>query len=150
MENFIRAYYDFWFGINEAYEQWAKKRGVTSNTLFVLYAVGERPEECTQRYICERLLLPKQTVNTILAGLEKKGLIFREMALEDKRNKLVRLTEAGEQYAKALLAELAEAEGAALAAMSDDQRQAFITTSEVFLKQLRGAFAWQQEAQKED
>ena len=150
MTDFIGAYYDFWFGVNEAYEQWAKKWGLTSNTLFVLYAIHERPQECTQRYICERLLLPKQTINTILAGLEKKGLIFREIALTDKRNKLVRLTGAGEQYTKILLKALAEAEGAALEAMSLEQRQAFITTSDLFLQQLRGAFARQQEAQKED
>lgn len=150
MEHFIRAYYDFWFGVNEAYEQWAKQRGLTSNTLFVLYAVAQRPEDCTQRYICEQLLLPKQTINTILAGLEQKGLIYREMAKEDKRNKLVRLTEAGKRYAEALLADLAEAEGQALAAMSASQRQAFITSSAVFLKELRGAFAREQKEQRED
>lgn len=144
MEKFIRAYYDFWFGVNEAYEQWAKQWGLHSNALFVLYTIHERPEDCTQRMICEQLLLPKQTINTILDGLEKKGLVFREPAKTDKRNKLVRLTESGQQYADELLKALAEAEGAALGAMNDSQRQAFIEGSQLFLQELRGAFAQQQ------
>ena len=144
MQNFIRAYYDFWFGVNEAYEQWAKQRGLTANALFVLYTIFEQPKDCTQRLICERLLLPKQTVNTILDGLEKKGLVYRRPAETDKRNKLVCFTEDGQAFAQRLLGELAEAEGAALGAMTVSQRQAFMESSEIFLHELRGAFARQQ------
>ena len=150
MEEFIRAYYDFWFGVNEAYEQWAKQQGLTANTLFVLYAIYERPEDCTQRVISERLLLPKQTVNTILDGLEKKGLLYREPSETDKRSKLVRLTAEGKAYADDLLGALAEAESAALAEMTEAQRQAFTSGSAVFLKQLRQSFAQQLTARKED
>lgn len=150
METFIQAYYDFWFGVNEAYEQWAKQQGLNSNALFVLYTIHEQQENCTQRMISERLLLPKQTINTILDGLEKKGLVSREPSETDKRNKLVRLTAAGKVYADTLLGALAAAEGAALAEMTETQRQAFTTGSAVFLKQLRRAFAQQLKEQKED
>ena len=144
MQEIIAAYYDFWFGMNEVYEQWAKKRGLTANGLFVLYAVHQQ-ESCTQRMICEQLLLPKQTVNTILDGFERKGYLYRAPSAEDKRSKRIVLTEAGQAYTDGILAELAQAETAALSAMTAAERQSFIRTSHLFLRQLRAAFAQSRE-----
>ena len=66
--------YENWFALNALYDKWAKAHGLTSNGLMTLYAIRIFPC-CTQRTICEALALPKQTVNTILDGMQKKGYI---------------------------------------------------------------------------
>lgn len=75
IQNTLRAYYDFWFSCNALYEKWAKRQGITVNTLFVIYTVNAYQETCNQRLICEKLMLPKQTVNTILEALPRKGIV---------------------------------------------------------------------------
>lgn len=42
----LSAYYDFWFSCNALYEKWAKRQGITVNTLFVIYTVDAYPERC--------------------------------------------------------------------------------------------------------
>ena len=101
----LSAYYDFWFSCNALYEKWAKRQGITVNTLFVIYTVDAYPERCNQRLICEKLMLPKQTVNTILEALTKKGIV------EEK----------------------------ALGAMTREEREDFIRTSQIMLARLEEA-----------
>lgn len=132
----IRNYYSFWFGINALYEAWAKKHGLTSNALFTLYIIHESPTHCTQRFICERLLLPKQTVNTILDSFEKKGYITKKVMSEDRRNKHVLLTESGMEYTDRLLAELYHFEEQALLSMAPENRAGMIENSHLFLNRL--------------
>jgi len=74
----IDEYYENWFRINRAYDRWAQRHGTSDNTLFALYTIsacGDRG--CTQRHICNEILLPKQTVSFILSKLEKQGLLRR-------------------------------------------------------------------------
>lgn len=136
----IKKYYDDYFSINALYESWAKARGLTSNTLFALYVIHEYPSQCTQRFICEKLLFPKQTVNTILDSFEKKGYIRKEVANDDKRTKYIRLTEEGQKYADGILADLLHFEEKALLNMAPDERASMINSNHAFLEQLTRAF----------
>ncbi|MBO5073654.1 MAG: MarR family transcriptional regulator [Eubacterium sp.] len=61
----------------------------------VLSAIHEGGNDCTQRKISQRWMIPKQTINMILKEFERKGLVELLPMQEDKRNKLIRLTPAG-------------------------------------------------------
>lgn len=135
----LSAYYDFWFGCNALYEKWAKRQGITVNTLFVIYMVDAYRQTCNQRLICEKLLLPKQTVSTILETLAKKGLVEKKADPQDKRNRRVVFTAAGEDYAGALLKKLNAFEEKALGAMPPEGREAFIRSSRLLLARLEEA-----------
>lgn len=134
------SYYDYWFGMSAFYESWAKKRGLTANGLFALYVIHENPIHCTQRLICEKLLLPKQTVNTMLESFEKKGYVLKKIDEEDRRNKHLILTAPGQSYTDELLTELLEFEERALRNMPPEQRTALLESSHLFLKQLLANF----------
>lgn len=112
----IHQYYEDWFTINDLYERWAKSKGLTFNALFTLHAIYTFPP-CTQRKICQVMMLPKQTVNTILDGFRKKGYLELEVSQLDKRSKIVSFTPTGKDYATALLQELEEMEMEALKRM---------------------------------
>lgn len=118
----IDTYYQSWFKINEIYHAWSRKHGIQDTTLFVLYVINESSTYCTQNNICNKLSLPKQTVSLILSELEKKGYILRESNPKDRRNKVVRFTETGEQYANDLLNKLKDSEIEAFSTMSQKQR----------------------------
>ena len=70
LQRIRHGYYDLWFGTNAVYERWAKSHGLNNDLLLTLYLLKEFPNDCTQHLICEKLMLPKQTVNSILSGLE--------------------------------------------------------------------------------
>ncbi len=97
------------------YSKCAKRHGLTTNELFVLDILWFAPEGCTQKEICERLSSNKQTVAAIITRFWKKGYIYFEEVMEDRRNKRIRLTEAGKEYAASIIPPAAEAENVAMA-----------------------------------
>ena len=119
VEEQITAWYNCWFRLRGAYQLWSDKEGITYNTLFVLYEINKHPEGCTQKQICDALVLSKQTVSAILKKLESDEYISRETHLKDKRNNQVCFTEKGSAYAKPILARMFELEKEAYASVEN-------------------------------
>lgn len=132
----IKSYYDYWFSINALYEKWAKKYGLTSNSLFVIYTINEYAGQCNQKFMCEKLLLPKQTVNTILDSIEKKGYIRKVIDEKDKRNKQIVFTDSGQLYADEILTKLYKFESEAFLRMEANSRIEMLKNSHLFLEKL--------------
>lgn len=106
----LNKLYAVWHECDYAYEEWAKLHGLSANGLFVLYAIHEGAEDCTQKKISLRWMIPKQTVNVILKDFKRKGFIELVPMQSDKRNKLIRFTESGKDYADGIISELRQAE----------------------------------------
>ncbi|WP_434509781.1 MarR family winged helix-turn-helix transcriptional regulator [Desulfitobacterium sp. AusDCA] len=124
----INTYYDFWFRINDIYRVWAQNHNTNETTVFILYVINTSTPYCTQNEIGNKLFLPKQTVSLALSGLEKKGYILREANPQDRRNKIVKFTEQGAQYANCILDELRTVELEAFSSIPQDQRMAILET----------------------
>lgn len=135
----IKNFYDVYWGTNSLYENWAKEYGLTINSLFTLYIIHEYPEQCTLRFLCEKLLFPKQTVNAILNSFERKGYLIRETAKDDRRSKIILLTPAGQQYADLLLSDLLDFEQEAFRHMSLEEREGLIRGNQAFYHNLKDA-----------
>ena len=84
----LQRFYALWKEGNAMYEEWAKKRGLSSNSVLVLYSLYELKENCTQKSISQKWSIPKQTINTILKEFSANGYIELLTDKEDKRNKL--------------------------------------------------------------
>lgn len=97
------------------YSKCAKRCSLTANELFVLDILWFAPEGCTQTEICERLSSNKQTIAAIITRFWKKGYVVYEEVMEDRRNKRIRFTEAGREYANKIIPPAAEAENLAMA-----------------------------------
>lgn len=124
----INTYYDFWFRINDIYRVWAQNRNTNETTVFILYVINTSTPYCTQNEIGNKLFLPKQTVSLALSGLEKKGYILREANPQDRRNKIVKFTEQGAQYANCILDELRTMELEAFSSIPQEERMAISET----------------------
>jgi DNA-binding MarR family transcriptional regulator len=140
INEYIKIYYESWFRINNSYNIWTQTRGINYNTLFVLYEVYNNSINCTQRSICDNLLLPKQTVSTILKKLEQQEYIYREINERDRRNKIVKLTVKGMEFASDILTELEKAEVEAYENLSEEERYVVTKGLHLFAKVIEKSF----------
>ncbi len=102
--------------VTSLYGKWAKKHGLNYNSLMVLYTMEDA--ECrTQKDICEKWMLPKTTVSTILADFRKKGYVVFTSESNDKREKTITLTKEGEVFSASVLTKLHDLEERALEKM---------------------------------
>ena len=70
-----------------------------------------------QKDIADIYGMPKQTVNTVIAELNKKGYIRLIPDEKDKRSKIIELTEEGVKYADSIVEPLLEYENKVLEKM---------------------------------
>lgn len=101
-----------------AYELYARKHGLTTKELFVLDIIWFAPDGCLQSDISERLSATKQTVSAIIKKFWKQGYISLTESETDRRNKIVRFTEAGMEYARKIIPPAANAEIDAMAELN--------------------------------
>lgn len=118
----------------ELYRTWAKRHGMSYNTMMTLYALGQS-RKCTQKQIADEWLIPKQTVNTIIKELERLGYIRFE-PLPGSKQKIVCLTEPGRAYADSCLHELYEMESRALRSLGQPLTDIFIECNLAFAERL--------------
>ena len=106
----LNRYYAVWQETNYVYTEWAKAHGISVSCLLALTAIDEGGEDCTQKKISQRWLIPKQTVNMILKDFERQKFVELLPMQGDKRNKRIQFTAAGRAYADTILPELRKAE----------------------------------------
>lgn len=111
--------------LDDVYRSAAKSCGISECAFWILYTLRVEEKSFTQAEICEFLIEPKQTVNSALKKLEAEGYLTLS-AGADQRSKRVCLTEKGEQFVKAHVDRVPEAEAAALGAMTAAERDALI------------------------
>lgn len=105
-----KRYYTLWRECNLMYEEWSKEQGLSMNGYLILYSFYDEEDAPTQKSISQKWMIPKQTVNTILKDYMNQGLIEAVFMPEDKRNKILKLTESGKAYADKIIGKLQEKE----------------------------------------
>jgi DNA-binding MarR family transcriptional regulator len=106
----LQLYYSLWKESNVIYEEWAKSQGLSSNSLLILESFYYDGDQCTQKSISQKWMIPKQTINTILKEFESKGYVEFHSLPEDKRNKLIQLTSKGREFTETIISRLLEKE----------------------------------------
>ena len=114
------------------YGEWAKNHGITYNMLVVLCALDQAPD-CTQKQISVERMIPKQTVNTIIKELERKGYL---QISEGEREKRVSFTENGRVYAGAILEKLYQLEDRVMERMGPEMCRAMLESQRAFTQAL--------------
>ena len=115
---------------DELYDIWAKQNGMKSSTVAVLYMLDQF-EICTQGWIAKVCLVPKQTVHTVVQEMEQAGYL-EKVSEPGRKEKPLRLTEAGKRYAADKLGGLYRAEERAAAAIGEKQFAAMAETARRF------------------
>lgn len=132
----IRSFCNAWQGISVIYEDYARKCGISYNSLYILNAILYMPD-CTQKLICDKTLLPKQTVNNVITSFFKSGYIELRELPENRRIKTIHLTEKGMEYAQTLILHIHEADCKAMAALTEEEQDTLLKLINVYVSTFR-------------
>ena len=92
------------------YRRAAAAFGLGGCQMWILYYLAGEPDGLTQRDIARRMAFPKQTVNSAVAKMQGDGLVALESAEGSRKEKSVRLTDAGRALAERTSQRLLDAE----------------------------------------
>nr|WP_294493585.1 MarR family transcriptional regulator [uncultured Mediterraneibacter sp.] len=138
MKDQVRQFCDAWQELNMIYEDYARSIGVPYTSLYILSLIT-KIDGCTQKTICEKTFLPRQTVNTIITGFYKKRWIILQELPEDRRTKTIHLTEDGKEYARKIIPQIQKAELEAMEKLTEEQRKALLEGIRIYRDAFRAA-----------
>lgn len=118
------------------YHEYAKRHGMLLNTLLVVNVLFYAEDGLTQREICGRTFQSKQTVNLIIRNLLHEGYVTVEERRENRREKLVQMTDAGRRYCEKVVRHITWAEDTAMSLFSPEEQRQLISLSRTFTKNL--------------
>ena len=94
--------------------------GVSKPIMEALLYMHEEFHECEPSVLADAMHIPRQTMTSMLDTMEERKFIVRESHPSDRRKKIIRLSQEGKEFAKALHALLRKINKKALALMSAD------------------------------
>ena len=102
------------------YSAWSARHGISYHEMLVLYTLRNQGY-CTQKQICDSYLLPRQTINNVIAKLHMGGLLRVSREHSSGREKAFVLTQQGEEYARPLIESLSAVEQRSVDLMGEEK-----------------------------
>ena len=121
--------------IDGIYAMGAKKIGIKDNSLSLLYALDDGKPHSHQE-LCEHWLIPKTTLNTIVKECVNAGYIVLD-GIKHTKEKEIRLTDKGQEYAKTILNQVYEFERRAMEKTLSSYSPEFVQALEQFTAYLK-------------
>ena len=118
------------------YDEYAKRHGMLMKTLLVVNVLFYAKDGMTQSEICRRTFHSKQTVNLIIKNLLTERYVTVTEMPENKRNKIVKMTEAGRAHCERVVRHITWAEDAAMSMFTPEEQKQLIDLSRTFTKNL--------------
>lgn len=92
--------------LDKAIDGWIEKFGLNYSVFFVLYILAQNEHRiCNQKFIADECEIPKQSVFNACRELCKQGLITFYESPNDKRERIIKLTDEGRKTASFILSE---------------------------------------------
>lgn len=106
MENnsFITDHYQLVKMENIIFTKWCKKYNILYMDAHLLLSIEESKGTSEPTKLSEELLIPKQSITSMLDKLEKKGYILRTHSEKDRRKINISLTESGKKIVETIQA----------------------------------------------
>ncbi len=117
---YLKSFYLDWQLLNHAYEKYARDNGLTYVSLFMLQLIEDKT---TQKELRDTLYFPKQTINKTITSFKKKGLIKLRENEDDKRFKLIYLTDKGRMFKEKVITRIVNAELETYASLESDEQK---------------------------
>lgn len=133
----FERFFAAWTAVDSVYDEYAKEMGITYTLLIVLDFLYYSEGDVTQTNICNASYCPKQTINSVISRLQRDGYVELRELPGDRRNKGVRLTEAGREYSERLLAQMWRAEVAATEMIDEETTESMIRGIEEYTRNFR-------------
>ena len=121
-------------------------RGVASRfmmsdcAMWVLYFLISSDDLLTQQDLIEKMMFPKQTINSAVMNLVKKGLVELQMIPGTRNRKNIILTATGNQIAHNTVEKMRKAEERATASLGEDKMERYAELYQEFFTALQREF----------
>ena len=117
------------------YREASRRLDLPETELWILYLL-RLEGSCTQRELRNRMVQARQSVNTALKAMERKGVIAMAAAEGDRRSRTIRLTERGEALAAEAADPILAAEAMAMASLTAQERETLLRLWEKYVAAL--------------
>ncbi len=119
--------------IDQAYEVWATKHKLTLYELLMFYEIFQNENrEITQKELSMKLGAPKTSINSLIKKQLHAGYIEMCINPQNKREKIISLTENGEHFSRDLVQPLVQYEEEAMGMLDDRDVETVITVQNKF------------------
>lgn len=118
------------------YDEYAKRNGMMMKTLLVVNVLFYAVDGMTQKEISRWTFQSKQTVNLIIKNLLAENYVTVTEAPDNKRNKIVRMTDAGRAYYEKAVRHITWAEDTAMSLFTPEEQKQLIDLSRTFTENL--------------
>lgn len=131
----VQEYNRMYKELDDLYHEVALGIGMSDGELSALYAMSFLGDSCLQRDICREVYVSKQTINSAVRKLERKGILY----LEEKkgRDKKIFLTEKGKDFVAEKIIPVVEMENAVFVEMEPDERTELLRLSQKYIEYFR-------------
>ncbi len=122
---------------NELYYATAARLNLAPSTLMILYGLSHTKKACTQKQLCDRWYLKKQTLNSALNNLIAEGCVVLEPSKESAREKLIILTGKGQELCARTAMPFLQAEQRAFAMLSSKERKTLLELTQKHINYIK-------------
>lgn len=126
--------------LNSLYHIAAVKSGISDGEICIWSMLLTTDKAYSQQDLCEILFLPKQTINSIVSGLIKKGYIFLEHVPGTRNRKVIRLSDEGRAYGEKNIMWIFEAEQHAMEDSDANEIGTLISIFKKYISNLKKEF----------
>lgn len=132
--NFILQHYQLVKKENIIFAKWCKKYNLLYMDVHILLSIDESTGQSEPTKLSEELLIPKQSITSMLDKLEKKGYIIRTHSEHDRRKINVTLTKDGIKIVKQARTAINKAELEILKQIDKEQLNNILKTYEKIIE----------------
>ncbi len=126
--------------MDELYRNIANCFDLSDSALWIIYSVRLSEKPITQRELSDTLCLSKQTINSSLKRLIESGYIELKTSNDNKKNKIIYLTDKGRYLAEKAVDKVIQAESEAIENMTIDKTQQFINLHDEYARNIKEQF----------
>lgn len=113
--------------IGELHHRIAAQIGIPDSVMWTLYCLFEEDAIHTQNSVALKMGVPKQTINSAVNWLLKKGYIHMEQLPVARNNKQILLTEQGKTFCEHSIAPVVKAEEKAFERLSKNEQETYLS-----------------------
>ena len=118
--------------MDNAYEDYAKSKGLTYLSLMVLDEIYALGDGCTQKQISEDTHYPKQSINLVVKAFLEAGIVELRELPENRKNKGITLTKKGRHLCDDVIVPMQHQEEAAMLEMGENESAELLRLVELY------------------
>ena len=120
--------------MDNAYEEYAKSKGLTYLSLMVLEEIYELGDGCTQKQISDNTHYPKQSINLVVKAFLEDGIVELKELPENRKNKGITFTGKGQRLCTEVVLPLLRQEEQSMAELGEAEAKELMRLIELYGK----------------